>query len=160
MPAVYDGFVINGSRNGDTWTIEVMAPWLVLNGTAAGGHDQWNMTYPRKAGDKVIYNFNTMDYDGTGSQVRYGITENGARVDRSLENWQQFTLVNTPAGIKPVEIIEEEPEAPAPEAPAVTTPAPSAPKTSDNPAIYAVMILVCAVVLALGFKVSKKIRIG
>ena len=164
MPAVYDGFVIDGSRNGDTWTIEVKAPWLVLNGTASGGHDQWDMTYPRKAGDKVIYNFNTLDYEGeNGGQVRYGITEDGARVDRSLENWQQFTLVSTPAGIAPVIIIEEEPEAPAvPEAPAAVTPAqpaPSAPKTGDSAAIYAVVILVCAAVLASAFTVSKKIRV-
>ena len=113
MPAVYDGFVINGSRDGSTWMIEVKAPWLVLNGTAAGGNDQWNMSYPRKAGDKVIYNFNTLDYEGSnGGQVRYGMTEDGPRVDGSTDTWKQFTLVSTPAGIAPA---APEPE-PTPEA--------------------------------------------
>jgi|GEM_PF-2100025 len=165
MPAVYDGFVIGGSRNGDTWTIEVTAPWLVLNGTAAGGHDQWNMPYPRKAGDKVIYNFNTLDYEGdNGGQVRYGMTEDGARVDRSLDNWKQFTLVDTLAGIAPAPVVvEEEPPqaadsappaeaAPAPETPA---PTPAAPTTGDTWLILA-LVAICAVsALAAAFKKEK-----
>lgn len=155
MPAVYDGFVIGGSRNGDTWTIEVTAPWLVLNGTAAGGHDQWNMSYPRKAGDKVIYNFNTLDYEGeNGGQVRYGITEDGARADGSLDNWKQFTLVDTPAGIAPAPAAapEDPPEpadvappaeaAPAPAAPAPVSPAPA---TGDIRLIFALVFALCAV---------------
>jgi hypothetical protein len=109
MPDVMKGYVIGGTRNGDTYTIEVKAPWKILNGTAAGGSDQWVMTFPRKAGDKVIYDFNTMDYDGTGAQCRYGMTANGSRVNSSLDPWKQFTLVSTPAGKAPV--VETIPEA-------------------------------------------------
>jgi hypothetical protein len=163
MPAVYDGFVIGGARNGDTWTIEVMAPWLVLNGTAAGGHDQWNMSYPRKAGDKVIYNFNTLDYEGdNGGQVRYGITEGGARTDGNLDNWQQFTLVSALAGIAPAPEAVEEPEAAPTEAPAAPAPAPAepapapvAPVTGDGAAVFALVILACAAAFALACKKAK-----
>ena len=107
MPEVMKGYIIEGTRNGETYTIEIKAPWKVINGTAAGGSDQWAMTIPRKAGDKVIYDFNTMDYDGTGSQCRYGMTENGARVNSSLEPWKQFTFVSTLAGKAPVVEAEE-----------------------------------------------------
>lgn len=136
MPAVYGGFVINGSRNGETWTIEVKAPWLVLNGTAAGGNDQWNMSYPKKAGDKIIFNFNTLDYEGAnGGQVRYGITEGGARLDHSMDNYKQFTLVSAPAGIAPTAPVEETTEAPPTEAPAAqAAPAPAAPAPQAAPA--------------------------
>jgi hypothetical protein len=124
----------------------------VLNGTAAGGSDQWNMTYPRKAGDKVIYNFNTLDYEGAnGGQVRYGITEDGARADSSLDNWKQFTLVSAPAGIAPAPEPEPAADGPAagggseaPQQPVVIAD-PVAPKTGDplTPLVFALVI--CAV---------------
>lgn len=164
MPSVYNGFVINGSRNGDTWTIEVKAPWLVLNGTAAGGNDQWDMSYPKKAGDKVIYNFNTLDYEGeNGGQVRYGITEEGARVDSSLENWKQFTLVSAAAGIAPTaEIIAEETEAADSDSGTVQTessanaPVVNSPGTADN---YNLLFSFMTVSLILMASVIKKLKI-
>jgi len=165
MPAVYDGFEINGSRNGDTWTIEVRAPWLVLNGTAAGGHDQWEMTYPRKAGDKVIYNFNTLDYEGAnGGQVRYGITEDGSRADGSLDNWKQFTLVATPAGKAPPPPPEPDPVVPEPDQPAAATEAPAEPPppqpvappaTGNTAALLAVLVLGASFA---AFRIAKKQR--
>ena len=147
MPAVYDGFVIDSSRNGTTWTIEVKAPWLVINGTAAGGNDQWNMSYPKKSGDKVIYNFNTLDFEGAkGGQVRYGITENGARMDGALDTWKQFTLVDTPAGIAPILELAPEPviavESGGSDA-VVVQPAPiTSPATGDVTALLLVFMII------------------
>lgn len=149
MPDVMKGYIIDGTRNGDTYTIEVKVPWKVLNGTAAGGSDQWNMTFPRKAGDKVIYDFNTMDYDGTGQQCRYGMTEGGARQNSSLDQWSQFTLVSDLAGKAPV-VETEAPEvagepADGGTAPVITT----SPKTADPAAIlFAISALAIAVAAA------------
>ena len=157
MPAVYDGFVIDSSRNGDTWMIEVKAPWLVLNGTASGGNDQWNMTYPRKAGDKVIYNFNTLDYEGENAgQVRYGMTEDGARVDGSTETWKQFTLVSTPAGLAPAPDPEPElePEVEVDSAVAnggdedVHVSPVAAPITGDASALFAILAIITGILIA------------
>ncbi|MDD4773887.1 MAG: hypothetical protein PHZ09_09865 [Eubacteriales bacterium] len=149
MPAVMNGYILDGTRDGETYTIEVKVPWTVLNGTEAGGSDQWEMTIPRKAGDKVIYDFNTMDYDGTGSQCRYGMTENGARANSSLDQWNQFTLVGELAGKAPA----VETEAPQ------TDEAPSdaveeSPNTADAVSISATVLL-AAGALAL---VSKRKR--
>ncbi|MHB1153736.1 MAG: NPXTG-anchored protein [Eubacteriales bacterium] len=149
MPDFYKGYIIDGTRNGDTYTIEIMAPWTVLNGTADGGSDQWKMTIPRKAGDKVIYDFNTLDYDGTGSQCRYGMTENGARQDSSLDQWKQFTLVSEVAGKAPV-VETEAPivdEAPADGTPVVT----ESPATGD-----AISILFAAAALAAVIAIASK----
>jgi hypothetical protein len=150
MPASFKQFVIDGTRNGDTYTIEVKLPWTALNGTRAGGTDQWAMTFPRKAGDKVIYNFNTLDFDGTGAQCRYNMTEDGARIDASCDPWKQFTLVSALAGKAPV-VETEAPvvvvEAPADggAAPVVTT----SPKTGDAVSIlFAVSALVAVIAVS------------
>jgi LPXTG-motif cell wall-anchored protein len=145
MPDVMKGYIIGGTRNGDTYTIEVKVPWKVLNGTAAGGSDQWKMTFPRKAGDKVIYDFNTMDYDGTGAQCRYGMTKDGARVNSSLDPWKQFTLVSAPAG--KAKVAETAPEAAETAAAAVT----DNPKTGDTvisiSALLAVTLFAASVIV-------------
>lgn len=143
MPEVMKGYIIDGTRNGDTYTIEVKVPWKVLNGTAAGGSDQWEMTFPRKAGDTVIYDFNTMDYDGTGSQCRYGMTKDGARQDSSLDPWNQFTLVSVPAGKVPAAETAGETAAAA-----VT----ESPKTGDA----AISVLFAVTALAAVFIVIKR----
>lgn len=144
MPASFTQFVIDGTRNGDTYTIEVKLPWTALNGTRAGGTDQWNMTFPRKAGDKVIYDFNTLDFDGSGQQCRYGMTEGGARVNSSLDQWSQFTLVSDLAGKAPVVETEAPEVAETPADGAVTEPV--SPKTADPITIlFAVSALAVAV---------------
>lgn len=150
MPASFTQFVIDGTRNGDTYTIEIKLPWTALNGTRAGGTDQWSMTFPRKAGDKVIYDFNTLDFDGTGSQCRYGMTENGARVNSALDQWKQFTLVDAVAGKAPV----VETEAPAvAEAPADG----AAPVVTESPATGdAISVMFAAAALAVVIAAASK----
>lgn len=130
MPDCIKQYVIGGSRNGDSYVIECMAPWKAINGTTSGGDDQWVMTFPRKAGDKVIFDFHTLDYDGTGNQCRYGITPDGAAGQTTLDMFSQFTLVSDLAGKAPV----VETAAPETAAAAATDTSAQSPVTFDTTA--------------------------
>lgn len=152
MPDCMKQYVIGASRSGDSYVIECMAPWKALNGTAAGGSDQWKMTFPRKTGDKVVFDFHTLDFDGTGNQCRYGITPDGtapAAGSGSLDQFSQFTLVGDLAGKAPV--VETSAAETASASGTVTT---SSPATGDAAILSASFLALTAAAMA--FYAKKK----
>ncbi|MDD4607493.1 MAG: hypothetical protein PHS07_04190 [Patescibacteria group bacterium] len=125
MPAGALGYTIGSKRDGTKWVIEIKAPWKVLNADCSGGYNEWDLKIPRVTGDKISFEFNTLDFDGTGQQARFGMTPDGNWTEYNCNTFKVYTLVDSPAGIAPV----------------ADTPAPaqegtSAPKTFDGIYIF------------------------